>query len=36
MESAYIVVPAYGSPEDSADPLGWVRLVEAAVGESGG
>ena len=29
--SAYIVVPAYGSPEDVADPLGWARLVEAAV-----
>jgi NLI interacting factor-like phosphatase len=29
--SAYIVVPAYGSPEDVADPLAWVRLVEAAV-----
>jgi hypothetical protein len=26
------VVPAYGSPEDTADPLGWVRQVEAAVG----
>ncbi len=29
--AAYIVVPAYGSPEDAADPLGWVRLVESAV-----
>jgi hypothetical protein len=28
---AYIVVPAYGSPEDVADPLGWVRLVESSV-----
>jgi hypothetical protein len=27
----YIVVPAYGSPEDTADPLAWVRLVERAV-----
>jgi hypothetical protein len=33
MELAYIVVPPYGSPEDSADPLAWVRMVEAAVGE---
>jgi hypothetical protein len=31
LEAAYIVVPAYGSPEDTADPLGWVRLVESAV-----
>jgi len=30
--AAYIVVPPYGSPEDVADPLAWVRLVEAAVG----
>lgn len=29
--SAYILVPAYGSPEDTADPAGWVRLIEAAV-----
>jgi hypothetical protein len=29
--AAYIVVPAYGSPEDAADPLAWVRLVEAVV-----
>ena len=29
--AAYIVVPAYGSPEDTADPLGWVRLIEFAV-----
>jgi hypothetical protein len=28
---AYIVVPAYGSPEDTADPLSWIRLVEFAV-----
>jgi hypothetical protein len=27
----YIVVPSYGSPEDIADPLGWVRLVEFVV-----
>jgi hypothetical protein len=31
--AAYIVVPAYGSPEDTANPLGWVRLVESAVSE---
>jgi hypothetical protein len=31
LASRYIVVPAYGSPEDTADPLAWVRLVEAAV-----
>ncbi len=34
LESAYVVVPQYGSPEDSGDPLAWVRLVEAAVCES--
>jgi hypothetical protein len=28
----YLVVPLYGSPEDAADPLAWVRLVERAVG----
>lgn len=32
LEAAYIVVPQYGSPEDAADPLAWVRLVEIAVG----
>jgi hypothetical protein len=31
LASRYIVVPAYGSPEDAADTLAWVRLVEAAV-----
>jgi NLI interacting factor-like phosphatase len=31
LAAAYIVVPAYGSREDVADPLAWVRLVEAAV-----
>jgi hypothetical protein len=31
LASRYIVVPAYGSPEDVADPLAWVRLVESAV-----
>jgi hypothetical protein len=30
----YVVVPAYGSPEDDADPLGWVALVERAVADS--
>lgn len=29
--SRYIVVPAYGSPKDNADPLAWIRLVEAAI-----
>jgi hypothetical protein len=28
----YVVVPVYGGPEDAADPLGWVRLVERAAG----
>ena len=32
IDAAYIVVPQYGSPEDSADPLAWVRLVEATAG----
>lgn len=27
----YVVVPVYGGPEDVADPLAWVRLVERAV-----
>jgi hypothetical protein len=31
LESAYIIVPAYGSPEDIDDPLKWVRQVEATV-----
>jgi hypothetical protein len=31
LESAYIVVPQYGSPEESADPLAWVCLVESAI-----
>jgi len=31
MADRYIVVPMYGSPEDTADPLSWVRLVEWAV-----
>ncbi len=28
LESHYIIVPAYGSPEDEEEPLGWVRQVE--------
>ena len=36
LESAYIVIPQYGSPEDTADPLRWVRLVETIVGEARG
>jgi FMN phosphatase YigB (HAD superfamily) len=31
IESAYILVPQYGSPEDTDDPMQWVRLVETAV-----
>jgi hypothetical protein len=31
----YVVVPIYGGPEDGADPLAWVRLVERAVGLDG-
>ncbi len=31
----YVVVPIYGGPEDAADPLGWVRLVERAVALQG-
>ena len=31
VDSAYVVVPQYGSPEDTTDPLSWVRLVESAV-----
>ena len=30
LAARYIVVPAYGSPEDTTDPLAWVRLVESA------
>ncbi len=33
LASRYILVPAYGSPEDNADPLAWVRLVEDRVRE---
>lgn len=32
----YAVVPAFGSPEDDADPLAWARLVEAAIGGAAG
>jgi hypothetical protein len=32
----YVVVPIYGGPEDAADPLEWVRLVERAVGVGDG
>jgi hypothetical protein len=35
LEAAYIVVPAYGSPEDTADPLAWVRLVETTIATGG-
>ncbi len=31
LKKSYILVPAYGSPEDTSDPLAWVRIVEAAV-----
>jgi hypothetical protein len=27
----YIVIPGYGSPEDVADPLRWVRQVEQSI-----
>jgi hypothetical protein len=27
----YITVPVYGSPEDTADPLRWVREIERAL-----
>ena len=30
LEAAYVVVPQYGCPEDAADALAWVRLIEAA------
>jgi hypothetical protein len=29
------VVPAYGGPEDAADPLAWAKLVERAAGQGG-
>lgn len=31
LDEAYVIVPAYGSPEDLADPMAWVRLVESTV-----
>ena len=31
---AYIVIPAYGSPDDVADPFAWVRLVESRLLQS--
>jgi FMN phosphatase YigB (HAD superfamily) len=31
MASQYIIVPAYGSPEDNANPLAWVAMVRAAL-----
>jgi hypothetical protein len=31
LATRYVVVPAYGSPEDATDPMAWVRLVESAV-----
>ena len=31
LESAYIVVPPYGSPADAADPLQWARQVREGV-----
>ncbi|NUM35279.1 MAG: hypothetical protein HUU50_12085 [Candidatus Brocadiae bacterium] len=31
MESAYIVVPSYGSPQDVADPLYWVHQIKMAI-----
>lgn len=30
LESRYVVVPQYGSPEDAADPAAWARMVDAA------
>jgi hypothetical protein len=36
LAARYVVVPAYGSPEDAADPLAWVRLVAAAVAQDAG
>jgi len=27
----YVVVPIYGGPDDTADPLAWVRLIETAL-----
>jgi hypothetical protein len=27
LEDRYIIVPAYGAPEDVADPLAWTRII---------
>src|SRR5262249_5312841 len=32
LADCYAVDPVYGGPEDTADPLAWVRLVERAAG----
>jgi hypothetical protein len=32
LANRYVVVPLYGCPEDTADPLAWVRVVERAAG----
>ena len=32
LEERYIVVPAYGSPEDVADSALWVRLIDTRLG----
>lgn len=31
--ASYIVVPAYGSPEDTSDPLNWGRRIEDVLAE---
>ena len=31
LASRYVVVPAYGSPEDATSPSAWITLVEAAI-----
>jgi hypothetical protein len=31
LANSYLVVPAYGSPADAADPFAWIQLVEASV-----
>jgi phosphoglycolate phosphatase-like HAD superfamily hydrolase len=36
LTASYILIPAYGSPQDAADPLAWVRLVETAVASPAG
>jgi hypothetical protein len=32
LANRYVVVPMYVGPEDAADPLVWVGLVERAAG----